>query len=43
MVGGKRTLAYELYTIIRRIQRLDVEDPMRAAEEAAFVAVVMRE
>jgi len=43
MAGGKRTLADELYTIIRRIQRLDAHDPMRAVEEAALVAIVMRE
>jgi len=43
MVGGKRTLANELYVMIRRIQRLDRADPMRATEEEALVAVVMRE
>jgi len=43
MVGGKRTLADELYQVIRRIQRLDGEDPMRATEEAALVAIVLRE
>jgi len=43
MVGGKRTLADELFTIIRRIQCLDRDDPMRAIEEAALVAVVLRE
>jgi len=43
MAGGKRTLADELYLIIRRIQRLDANDPMRAVEEAALVAVVARE
>jgi len=43
IVGGKRTLANELYVIIRRIQRLDRTDPMRATEEEALVVVVMRE
>jgi len=43
MVGGKGTLADELYGIIGRNQRLDTSDPMRAVEEAALVAVVMKE
>jgi len=40
MVGGKRTLANELSVIIQRLER---DDPMRATEEEALVAVVMRE
>jgi len=43
MVGGKRTLANELYAIIGRIQRLDRVDLMRATDEEALVAVVMSE
>jgi len=43
MVGGKRTLANELSIIIQRIQRLPRADPIRATEEEALVAVVMRE
>jgi len=43
MAGGKSTLADELFLIIRRIQCLDQNDPMRAVEEWALVAVVTPE
>jgi len=43
MAGGKRTLADELYAIIGRIRRLQPNDPMKAVEEQALVAVVIRE
>jgi len=43
MVGGKRILANELSVIIHRIQHLERDDPMRATEKEALVAVVMRE
>jgi len=43
MVGGKLILANELSVIIHRIQRLARDDPMRATEEEALVAVVVRE
>jgi len=43
MVGGRLLLANQLLMIIHRIQRLDNSDPMRAVEEEALVALVMRE
>jgi len=43
MVGGRLLLANQLLLIINRIQRLDPDDPMRAVEEGALVALVMRE
>jgi len=43
MVRGKRALANELSVIIQRIHRLPRVDPMKATEEEALVAVVMRE
>jgi len=43
MIGGRHTLVTELITIINGIQRLDRTAPMRAAEELALVAVLIRE
>jgi len=43
MVGGRLLLADQLLIIMPRIQRLATNDPMRAVEEEALVALVMRE
>jgi len=43
MVGGRLLLADQLIIIMRRIQRLATNDPMRAVEVEALVALVMRE
>jgi len=41
MAGGRRLLADNLYTVIRCIQRLARDDPMRAVEEETLVALVL--
>jgi len=43
MAGGRRLLADSFYTVMRRIQRLARNDPMRAVEEEALVALVLDE
>jgi len=43
MAGGRRLLADAFYTVMRRIQRLARDDPMRAVEEEALVALVLDE
>jgi len=43
MIGGRQPVVTELMTIINRIQRLDRADLMRATEELALVAVLLRE
>jgi len=43
MAGGRRLLADEFYTVMRRIQRLARDDPMRAVEEEDVVALVLAE
>jgi len=43
MVGGRQTLVAKMSIIINRIARLDRADHMRATEELALVAVIMRE
>jgi len=43
MIGGRQSFITELITIINRIQRLNRTDPMRATEELALVAVLIRE
>jgi len=41
MAGGRRLLAEVFYVVMRRIQRLARDDPMRAVEEEALVALVL--
>jgi len=43
MAGGRRLLADAFYAVMRRIQRLACDDPMRAIEEEALVALVLAE
>jgi len=43
MAGGRRLLADAFYTVMRRIQRLARDDPMRAVEEDALVTLVLDE
>jgi len=43
MAGGRRLLAHAFYNVMRRIQRLGRNDPMRAVEEEALVALVLDE
>jgi len=43
MAGGRRLLANNMYVIMRRIQRLARDNPMRAVEEEALVALVLDE
>jgi len=43
MAGGRRLLADAFYTVMRRIQRLARDDPMRAVEEDALVTIVLDE
>jgi len=41
MAGGRRLLAAAFYSVMRRIQRLARDDPMRADEEDAIVTLVL--
>jgi len=43
MAGGRRLLADAFFVIMRRIQRLARNDPMRAVEEEALVDLVLDE
>jgi len=43
MAGGRRLLANSFFTVMRRKQRLARDDPMRAVEEEALVALVLDE
>jgi len=43
MAGGRRLLADAFFNVMRRIQRLGRNDPMRAVEEEALVALVLDE
>jgi len=43
MAGGRRLLADAFFVVMRRIQRLARNDPMRAVEEEALVALVLDE
>jgi len=43
MAGGRRLLANAFFTVMRRIQRLARDDPMRAVEKEALVALVLDE
>jgi len=43
MAGGRRLLADSFFVVMRRIQRLARNDPMRAVEEEALVALVLDE
>jgi len=43
MAGGRRLLADAFFAVMRRIQRLARNDPMRAVEEEALVALVLDE
>jgi len=43
MAGGRRLLVDAFFTVMRRIQRLARDDPMRAVEEDALVTIVLDE
>jgi len=43
MVGGRRLLADDFYTVMRRIQLLPRTDPARAAEEDVLIDLVLAE
>jgi len=43
MAGGPRLLADAFYVVMRRIQRLSKDDPMRAVEEDALMTIVLDE
>jgi len=43
MAGGRRLLADAFFIVMRRIQRLARDDPMRAVEEDALVTLVLDE
>jgi len=43
MAGGRRLLADAFYNVMRRIRHLGRNDPMRAVEEEALVALVLDE
>jgi len=43
MAGGRRLVADAFYAVMRQIQRLARDNPMRAVEEEALVAIVLAE